>query len=117
MMGSIAMVALGLALALAAPAPAAGGERHLVSQKGREFRPPALRIHAGDVVVFQNDDRTDHHIMAVEGPSEFSSHLLPRGSAFEVVFDRPGRWEIGCRIHPRMRMSLDVDAAAPEPTP
>jgi plastocyanin len=102
-------ISAALVLILLATAPAAAGERHLVSQKGRQFRPSALHIRVGDVVVFQNDDRTDHHIMAADGPSEFSSRLLPRGSSFEVTFDRPGRWEIGCRIHPRMRMILDVE--------
>jgi plastocyanin len=88
------------------------GERHLVSQKGRRFHPSELSITAGDVVVFQNDDRTDHHIMAVDGPSEFESRLLPRGSSFEVVLDQPGRWEIGCRIHPRMSMIIEVEPVA-----
>lgn len=98
-------VVFALLAVLAAPAAA---DRHVVSQKGREFHPPALRIAVGDVVVFQNDDRTDHHIMAVEGPSDFSSRLLPRGNSFEVPFDEPGRWRIGCRIHPRMRMLIQV---------
>jgi plastocyanin len=102
---------------LVAVASVEAAERHLVSQKGRRFHPSELSIAAGDVVVFQNDDRTDHHIMAVDGPSEFESHLLPRGSSFEVVLDQPGRWEIGCRIHPRMGMVIEVKPTEPTPEP
>lgn len=106
-------VVASVALLVAAGGTAPADDRHLVSQKGRQFHPTSLQIEVGDVVVFQNDDRTDHHIMAVEGPSEFSSHLLPRGSSFEVTFDKTGRWEIGCRIHPRMKLILQVEDSSP----
>ena len=102
------------AVALLTSSALAESERHVVSQKGRRFRPREITVRAGDVVVFQNDDRTDHHIQSIEGPSEFSSRLLPRGSSFEVVFDEPGRWQIGCAIHPRMRMIIVVEPEPPE---
>ncbi len=86
------------------------GERYLVSQKGRTFAPREITIQPGDVVVFQNDDRTSHHIMSRKGPTEFSSRLLPRGASYEVTFEEEGTWEIGCHIHPRMRLMVDVQA-------
>ncbi len=103
---------LGFALVLvlvAASAPATPS-RHVISQKNRRFAPTQIKIQPGDVVVFQNDDLTDHHIMVRKGPSEFSSRLLQRGASFEVTLEQEGTWTIGCRIHPRMRMKIRARA-------
>ena len=95
-----ACICLGAALAQSV------GERHVISQKNREFAPGRIAVAPGDVVVFQNDDKTDHHIMARSGPTDFSSRLLPRGASYEVEIAEEGTWEIGCRIHPRMQLMI-----------
>ncbi|MGF1454111.1 MAG: hypothetical protein ACFB6R_01905 [Alphaproteobacteria bacterium] len=92
-------------------------DRHLISQKNRRFKPARVLVAPGDVVVFQNDDLTDHHIMVRKGPSEFSSRLLERGASYEVQIETPGEWTIGCRIHPRMRMRIKSEVPEPEPVP
>ncbi len=111
----IAVVCLLTASAHAVP------ERHLISQKNRRFAPKEIQIAPGDVVVFQNDDQTSHHIMARSGPTRFSSRLLLRGASYEVPFPEEGKWTVGCRIHPRMRLKITVsdtpaaESAEPEP--
>ncbi len=97
---------LAISMVLLSAGGLAADDRHLISQKNRRFAPARVVIAPGDVVVFQNDDLTDHHIMVRKGPTSFSSRLLERGSSFEVQFDELGEWTIGCRIHPRMRMRV-----------
>ncbi len=104
-----ALIILGSLVIAALLAPVADG-RHLISQKNRRFDPGQITIRPGDVVVFQNDDLTEHHIFARKGPSKFESRLLARGASYEVTFEEAGKWRVGCRIHPRMR--LDVTARA-----
>lgn len=91
-----------------AAAGSARAEDHEVSQRNRTFKPKSLAVTVGDTVIFRNDDSTPHHIRADRGPVKFSSRLLPRGADYEVSFDREGRWEVGCRIHPRMGMTVEV---------
>lgn len=91
---------------------AAAQERHDISQRQREFSPKAVSIAVGDVVVFKNDDTTPHHIKVTKGPESFRSRLMPRGLDYPVTFNEAGYWEVGCRIHPRMSMSITVSAEA-----
>lgn len=97
-----------MAAAIAACGGAAAQERHEISQRQRAFSPKAVTVAPGDVVVFKNDDATPHHIKVKKGPETFRSRLLPRGLDYPVIFDEEGYWEVGCRIHPRMSMSITV---------
>jgi plastocyanin len=84
----------------------AGAEELVVSQKDLEFSPNEITVSVGDTVIFTNDDRTRHHIQSRSGPEDFESRLLPPRANYEVQLNEDGVWEVGCRIHPRMRMTI-----------
>ncbi len=80
-----------------------------ISQKGMRFAPQDISVTAGDTVEFLNDDRTRHHIFSVSGPESFESRLLPPGVSYTVTLGTPGLYQVGCRIHLDMRMSIAVN--------
>lgn len=93
-----------------ASAPAAGGGGgETVSLAGLAFSPSELTIAAGTTVTFTdtgghtvtegtNGDPVDDPIVDEEG-----------GSDIEVTFDEAGTYQITCRRHPSMNMTVTVE--------
>lgn len=84
---------------LAAPAQ----ETSEVRIEGYRFRPPEVRIRAGDSVRWVNrEKRTSHSVLfPAEGGLE-SERLFPDES-WERRFDQAGRYEYHCGPHPEMK--------------
>jgi plastocyanin len=95
-----------LPLALGAPAHAAD---HFVSQKGAQFAPLELRVHAGDRVVFRNDDDITHNVFSKSEGAAFNVKLQEPGSDSPVVLERPGVVDVRCAIHPKMKLRIVVE--------
>jgi plastocyanin len=88
----------------------AGGEAadHAVAQKGRVFSPAQIEIRTGDTVNFINDDTVAHNIYSDTPGNEFNAGAQPPGSSTAVTFTSSGEVRVGCHIHPRMQMTLQV---------
>lgn len=77
-----------------------------------DFHPAELTIAAGTVVVFVNGDDYGHTITegsdgrAVDDP--FVDEELEQ-EPVSVTFDEPGTFELTCRIHPTMNMTITVE--------
>ncbi len=72
------------------------------------FVPAAIRVKAGTVVTWVNDDDVDHRIAittapVIEGPT------LTSGQSFRTKFSSPGEYDVACRIHPAMRARVTVE--------
>lgn len=102
-------VRLALAFLAVALAPEAHAEEHLVSQKGAQFAPQELRVHAGDRVVFRNDDDITHNVFSKSEGSAFNVKLQEPGSDSPVVLERPGVVDVRCAIHPKMKLRIVVE--------
>jgi len=103
----IALIALAGFVSFGHGTPAGTG--YIISQKNRKFDPTTLTVHAGDTVTIVNDDGGLHHHAYVSSP-EFSfdsGDQLP-GSRTSVVFTLPGRFNVLCGIHPKMRLTVTV---------
>ena len=92
-----------LLLFLSAPALAAG--EHVVSQKGRAFRPAEMTINRGESLTFTNEDSFIHQIY-IDGL--FDSEEKAPGENLTETFPRAGTFQVRCHIHPTMRMTLRV---------
>ena len=92
-----------LLLFLSAPALAAG--EHVVSQKGRAFRPAEMTINRGESLTFTNEDSFIHQIY-VDGL--FDSEEKAPGENLTETFPSAGTFQVRCHIHPTMRMTLRV---------
>jgi plastocyanin len=92
--------------AMALPQP---GAEHLVTQKDRSFSVQDIRIAAGDRLIFTNEDEFPHQI-SIKGPGvSFSSLLQRTGEMLSIQFPDSGGVQVRCGIHPRMRLTVQVD--------
>jgi plastocyanin len=86
---------------------ATGGET--VSMANTTFTPSTLTVAAGTTVTFT--DTSGHTVtegtdgVAVEDPIVDEEG----GSDVDVVFDEPGTYNITCKIHPSMNMTITVE--------
>ncbi len=99
-----ALAFLGLAfagLALAA--------QHEVGQKNKAFTVKHLKIKVGETVAFPNHDPFFHNVYSLSPAKTFDLGSYPKGESKSVTFDKPGKVEVECAIHPQMRMVIEVE--------
>lgn len=92
---------------LSAMAMNASAEEHIVDQKKLKFIPDKITIAVGDTVIFKNSDRTAHQVTVKKG-MKANSPLLPPKKEYKLDFPAAGTFEIGCHIHPRMKLVITV---------
>jgi len=83
-----------------------------VSQKDRRFSPGAILLKVGEALRILNDDTRMHNVRVDGGNMAFNSDGQNPGDTVTLGFDQPGHYDIICGIHPDMRLSVDVAAAA-----
>ena len=80
---------------------------------GSTFDPAELTVAAGTEVLFVNADGFTHTVtegtggQAVENP--IVDEEIPQNGTVSVTFDEPGTYDITCRIHPSMQMTVIVE--------
>ena len=80
---------------------------------GSVFEPAELTIVAGTEVTFLNADGFGHTVtegtggQAVEDP--IVDEEIAQNGSVSVTFDEPGTYDITCRIHPSMQMTIVVE--------
>ena len=92
---------------------ALGGEELVVEQKGKSFvfkgaKVATLKIKVGDVIQFKNMDPYFHNVFSLSDAKLFDLGSYPQGQSKSVKFDKPGKVEIECAIHPEMHIVVEV---------
>lgn len=84
-----------------------GGET--VSLAGFAFSPSDLTIPAGTTVTFT--DTANHTVTEGTDGEAVDDPIVDEdgGSDIEVTFDEPGTYNITCKIHPDMNMTITVE--------
>lgn len=100
-----AILAAVLAVLLSALAWAA---EHVVGQKNRAFSVNSLKVKVGDSVSFRNDDPFFHNIFSLSEVQSFDLGSYSQGQSRKVTFEKPGRVDVECAIHPEMKMVIEV---------
>ncbi|NQW09881.1 MAG: cupredoxin domain-containing protein [Alphaproteobacteria bacterium] len=78
----------------------------VVTQQNRAFGVETVTITPGTTINFVNDDYYGHNVYSDE--ADFDIGLQEPGELRSVTFDKGGTFEVRCRIHPKMRMSVIV---------
>ena len=91
-------------------AAAARAEEATVRIDNFTFDPPALKIKAGTVVTWINEDDIPHTVAAA-GRS-FKSKPLDTDEKYSFTFTTPGSYEYFCSLHPHMMATTIVEGAA-----
>ncbi|WAL65432.1 cupredoxin domain-containing protein [Amycolatopsis cynarae] len=105
-------------LGLVFAAPTASAATLTVSQKNLSFNPATLTIAQGDTVTWHNEetDGTTHSVVQ-SGGSEINSPDMPPGASFSYTFTNTGTYNITCRFHPDMFMTVEVGGSGGNPPP
>ena len=69
-----------------------------------------VTIHAGQTVLFVNDDDDAHTVTAAD--KSYDSGGLDRGESWTRTFTKPGTYAYFCALHPYMKAVVVVLAAA-----
>jgi plastocyanin len=77
----------------------------MVSQKGRAFRPAEISVPRGETVVFTNEDSYIHQVYV---PGLFESDEKAPGENVNQAFTISGTFQVRCRIHPTMKLTVRV---------
>lgn len=83
-------------------------ETFTVAQKDKKFIPDTLKVKVGDSVIFKNEDSFFHNIFSVSDTQNFDLGSFPKGQSKTVVFNKAGKVDVECAIHPDMRMAIEV---------
>jgi plastocyanin len=97
------MCAVVCAMLFSAPGAVLAAE-HVVSQKNKSFSAKKLKIKAGDTIKFVNDDSFAHNVFSLSSAKGFGS-----GQSRTVTFEKAGKVEVECAIHPEMRLDVEVE--------
>ena len=85
-------------------APATGDADVTVVVGNMAFSPTTVEITAGDSVAWVWKDDTEHDVAFADGPASRTQ----RSGTWQRTFDRPGRFDYVCTLHPRMRGTVVV---------
>lgn len=81
---------------------------HVVEQKDKKFSSTSIKVKAGDTVKFRNSDSVAHNIFSLSDAKSFDLGTFTGGQSKDVAFDKAGKVEIECAIHPTMKMTVEV---------
>ncbi len=79
-----------------------------VAQKNKSFTVKTLQIKVGDTVSFPNQDPFFHNVFSLSADKTFDLGSYKKGSTKKITFDKPGKIQVECAIHPKMQMTIDV---------
>ena len=82
--------------------------RFTLRQKHKTFQPSVLAIPVGSTVDFPNDDAIFHNVFSMSDAKEFDLGYYKKEKVPEVRFDRVGRVDVFCAIHPKMHCIILV---------
>jgi plastocyanin len=117
---AVATVLLGLLLALTAvTAPPVKAADEAVSIASFTFDPDGVTVQEGDTVTWTNNEtNVGHTVTSDDGaPAAFDSAGVNPGQSFAFEFTEAGTYAYHCDFHPNMTGTVEVQAAAAEPTP
>ena len=81
----------------------------IVDQKGLKFVPDVIAINAGDSIRFTNSDPFTHDVTVVDPDGTSTDKgLQHHGKDNVVVFAKPGKYAILCKMHPNMKATVTV---------
>jgi plastocyanin len=99
----LALAAFLLPLSGSAQAP-----EQTIGQKNKAFTVQKLKVKVGDSVGFRNDDPFFHNIFSLSPAQSFDLGSYPQGQTRKVTFNKEGKIDVECAIHPEMRMVIEV---------
>src|SRR4029077_4093744 len=110
------VAALSLALVACTTSPSSSAQSssggNTVTLSGLAFSPTSLTVKVGTTVTFKNNDSVDHTVTnGKDGKPDANAAFdksLPSGQSVDIVFDKAGTFNVTCKIHSSMNMTVTV---------
>jgi plastocyanin len=85
----------------------------VVEQKNKTFiykgtKATTLKVKVGTTIQFKNLDPYFHNVFSLSDAKLFDLGSYPQGQSRAVTFDKPGKVDVECAIHPLMKMTVEV---------
>ncbi len=88
----------------------ASGDTVRVGMRDIQYIPKEVTVRAGGTVRWTNGDSVTHTVTKRSGPGpSFDSGNMEVGATFEQRFDRPGKVDYVCTIHPNQTGTVTVE--------
>jgi plastocyanin len=85
------------------------GGAETVDMKDIQFVPKDVTVKAGTTITWTNSDQVAHTVTKDGGPgADFDSGNVDPGATFEQTFDKPGKVDYVCTIHPGQAGTVTV---------
>jgi plastocyanin len=81
---------------------------HVVLQKNKLFSVAEITVKPGDTIVFKNDDEVAHNVFSTAKDFPFNLKMQSPGTSAAISFEREGKFEIRCVMHPGMKLMVEV---------
>jgi cytochrome c peroxidase len=100
-----------VALGVFAPAAASWAAVQVIGQHNLKFSQLKVAVRRGDTVTFSNNDDVTHNISVRGSAGDDTEDLGLQKPGVQVShrFDQAGVYSVVCSIHPRMRLTVDVN--------
>lgn len=99
---------IGLLVILLSTTTSVLAEEYDVGQKNKKFTANNLDIKVGDTVKFSNEDPFYHNIFSLSKEKSFDLGSFKKGKFRTITFDKSGKINVECAIHPEMQMTIVV---------
>jgi plastocyanin len=84
--------------------------QQIIDQMNQKFSQESIALKIGDTLQFDNHDDVSHNINVINSDGDADDQGVQKpGENITVKFDKAGKFEVRCAIHPRMKMSVQVD--------
>jgi plastocyanin len=84
------------------------GQELVVAQKNKSFSAKKLSVKVGDSVKFVNEDNFAHNVFSLSAAKSFDLGSFGNGGSKVVTFDKPGKVDVECAVHPDMHLEIEV---------
>ena len=90
-------------------APMAEAEQLTIIQEKKTFSKKEVTIAVGDTINFANDDKKTHNVYSRSKGHKFDIGAQRPGTSASHTFTAPGKVKVRCAIHPRMKLTVNVE--------
>ena len=105
----IRKTAIVITLSLGLGTTGAIAEEIVVTQEDKAFSEKEVTIKSGDSIKFANNDSVTHNVYSRSKANKFDSGAQAPNESMTQVFSSPGKVKVRCAIHPRMKLTVNVE--------
>ena len=87
---------------------AAQAAKHTVTMAGGQYSPANIEARVGDVLVFTNDDGSNHNVFSPTASHAIDLGRQEPGQTARLPLASVGTMEVECVIHPSMLLTVKI---------